>query len=236
MEYNTQREKLKITDYGRNVCKLIEFAKTIQDKEKRNQAANVIISVMSQVNPHAKDNVDYKHKLWDHLMILSNFELDVDCPYPITRENTVHFTPERLKYKNHRIRFRHHGKFMENMIQKVIEYPDGEEKDFLIELIAHHLKKSYLTWNRDTVSDDLIYEQFNELSKGKLKLNENFQLLHSREYITPPTSTSNNIGNPNRPKKKTNLQRNTNNSNNNNKQKNKYPSQNNSKKSYSKNK
>ena len=104
MEYNTQRTKLKITDYGRNVVKLIEFAKTVEDRDKRNKIADIIVNVMSQVNLTAKDCVDYKHKLWDHLMILSNYELDVDCPYQINKEDTtVNFTPKPLKYKNHKI-------------------------------------------------------------------------------------------------------------------------------------
>ena len=95
MEYNTQREKLKIIDYGRNVVKLIEFAKTIEDRDKRNKVANIIINVMSQVNATAKDCVDYEHKLWDHLMILSNYELDVDCPYAIAKDTSVNFTPKQ---------------------------------------------------------------------------------------------------------------------------------------------
>ena len=209
MEYNTQRKKLKITDYGRNVCKLIEFAKTIENREKRNQVANIIINVMSQVNPNAQDNIDYKHKLWDHLMILSNYELDVDCPYEINKENTVQFTPKPLKYKNHRIKYRHYGKFMEDMINKAIEYPEGEEKEYLTELIAHHLKKSYLTWNRDTVNDELIYEQMDAMSGGKLKVSEDFKLLQTKDYLEQPVKMV--VTSPNsqaKPKKKNNAAKN----------------------------
>ena len=113
MEYNTRREKLKIPDYGRSVCKLIEFAKTVQDRTKRNQIANIIVNVMSQVNPTVKETADYKHKLWDHMMIIANYELDVDCPYEITRESaSVDFVPKALKYSKHRIRYRHYGKIM----------------------------------------------------------------------------------------------------------------------------
>lgn len=158
---------------------------------------------MSQVNPNAQDNIDYKHKLWDHLMILSNYELDVDCPYEINKENTVQFTPKPLKYKNHKIRYRHYGKFMEDMINKTIEYPEGEEKEYLTELIAHHLKKSYLTWNRDTVNDELIYEQMDEMSGGKLKVNEDFKLLQTKAYIDQPAKAA--VASPNsqaKPKKK----------------------------------
>ena len=187
MEYNTQRTKLKITDYGRNVVKLIEFAKTVEDRDKRNKIADIIINVMSQVNATAKDCVDYKHKLWDHLMILSNYELDVDCPYQINKDDTtVNFTPKQLKYKNHKIKYRHYGKNMEAIIDKTVEYPEGEEKTCLVELIAHQLKRSYLTWNIDTVDDNLIYQHLEELSQNKLKLSETFELKKTREYLPQP--------------------------------------------------
>ncbi|MBR5783738.1 MAG: DUF4290 domain-containing protein [Bacteroidales bacterium] len=184
MEYNTRREKLKIPDYGRSVCKLIEFAKTVQDRTKRNQIANIIVNVMSQVNPTVKETADYKHKLWDHMMIIANYELDVDCPYEITRESaSVDFVPKALKYSKHRIRYRHYGKIMENLVEKVSTYPDGEEKDYLVELIAQQLKKSYLLWNRDSVNDDLIASQFRDMSKGALKLSDDFQFVSTKECL-----------------------------------------------------
>lgn len=184
MEYNTQREKLKITDYGRNVCKLIEYAKTIKDRDKRNIVAKIIINVMSQVNPTAKDNENYEEKLWDHLMIMSNYELDVDCPYAISKEATVNFTPQPIKNQQGRIRYRHYGKFLENMVNKAKQLPDGEEKEYLTELIAHNMKLFYLTWNRDTVNDELIFEQFSELTNNELKLKEDFTFLQTKDYLS----------------------------------------------------
>ncbi len=206
MEYNTQRTKLKITDYGRNVVKLIEFAKTVEDRDKRNKIADIIVNVMSQVNLTAKDCVDYKHKLWDHLMILSNYELDVDCPYQINKEDTtVNFTPKPLKYKNHKIKYRHYGKNMEAIIDKTVEYPEGEEKNCLVELITHQLKRSYLTWNIDTVDDNLIYQHLEELSKNELKLPEGFELKKTREYLTQP-QLEKKIASPSKTKKKAKAQ------------------------------
>ena len=122
MEYNTQRKKIQITDYGRNIYKLIEKAKAIENRERRNAMANTIINVMAQVNPQVKNDVEYKHKLWDHLMLMSNYELDVDCPYPISRENNIDFTPTPLKYQNHRIQYRHYGKVLEDLIEKIADY------------------------------------------------------------------------------------------------------------------
>ena len=202
MEYNTQREKIQITDYGRNIYKLIDKAKVIENREQRNAMANVIINVMAQVNPSVKNDVDYKHKLWDHLMLMSNYELDVDCPYPISRDNNIDFTPRPLKYKNHRIQYKHYGKVLEDLIEKITDYPEGEEKNVLIELIAHQMKKSYLIWNRDTVSDELILEQFEQLTHGKLKLKDDFQLKSSKEYVSLPSNSMAAKNNPNKQKKK----------------------------------
>ncbi len=202
MEYNTQRKKIQITDYGRNIYKLIEKAKAIENRERRNTMTNTIINVMAQVNPQVKNDVEYKHKLWDHLMLMSNYELDVDCPYPISRENNIDFTPTPLKYQNHRIQYRHYGKVLEDLIEKIADYPEGEEKETLIELVAHQMKKSYLTWNRDTVNDELIFEQFEQLTNGKLKLKDDFQLKSSKEYISLPSNSMALKNNPNKQKKK----------------------------------
>ena len=195
MEYNTQREHLAFSEYGRNIKKMVEYALTIEDKEKRTVVARAIVNVMSQVNPQSKDMADFKHKLWDQLFIISDFKLDVDSQYPmIKKEELTEAKPEPLSYNGNHIKYRHYGRNMERVIAKVIEYPEGEEKDKLIEMIAHNLKKSYLNWNRDSVNDELIYEQFTEMTNGKLKLSENFQLLHTREYLSKnakPRSSNN---------------------------------------------
>ena len=195
MEYNTQREQLDFAEYGRNIKKMVEYALTIEDREKRTIVARAIVNVMSQVNPQSKDVVDFKHKLWDQLFVISDFKLDVDSPYPmIKKEELAEVKPEQLNYNGNHIKYRHYGRNMERVIAKVIEYPEGEEKDKLIELIAHNLKKSYLNWNRDSVNDELIYEQFNEMTNGKLKLSEDFQLLHTREYLSKNTKPKTNSG------------------------------------------
>ena len=201
MEYNTKRPKLQITDYGRNIYKLIDYAKTIEDRDKRNAVAACIVNVMAQVNPKVKEETDYKHKLWDHLLLMSNFELDVDSPYPVSHDNNITFEPKPLKYHTNKINYRHYGKVLEDLIEKVTSYPEGEEKEVLIELIAHQMKRSYLVWNRNTVSDDIIFEQFDQLSTGKLKLRDDFQLHANKEYEDGNTQNNKNQ-NPNRIKKK----------------------------------
>ena len=141
MNYNTQRKKLAIPEYGRNIQGLVDYAMTIEDREKRNSFVNIIINAMAQVNPSVKETSNYKHKLWDHLFIMSDYKLDVDSPFPKPIPEEVESKPERLNYKSSFIRFRPYGKIIENMIDKIIDMPEGEEKKTLIEMIAQHLKK-----------------------------------------------------------------------------------------------
>lgn len=182
MEYNTQRPQMKIPDYGRNVQKMIEYATTVEDREKRNQLAQAIIMVMGQLNPHLRDVSDFNHKLWDHLFIISGFQLDVDSPYPKPSPESLLEKPEKLKYPSQDIKYKHYGKNIELLIEKAAGMEDGEAKTAFISAIANLMKKFYLTWNRDTVTDDVIFKQLAELSKGKLKT-ENLQLTASSDIL-----------------------------------------------------
>ena len=183
MEYNTQREQLKITDYGRNVIKMIDYAKTIADRVERTQMAYLIVETMALVNPKVKERTDYRHILWDHLMFMANYELDVDCPYPVEREETTVMQPHRIEYSDSKIRYRHYGRALEDMIRAVAEMPEGEEKSLLSQQIAHTMKRQYLQWNRDSVDDDLIREQLAELSGGRITLPPDFQFRASKLYL-----------------------------------------------------
>lgn len=183
MEYNTQREQLKITDYGRNVTKMIAYAKTIESRDERNKMAHTIIDTMALVNPKVKERTDYRHILWDHLMMMANFELDVDCPYPINRDETENMAPHPIGYREGKIHYRHYGRALEDMIAAVAKMPEGEEKSILAQQIAHTMKRQYLQWNRDSVDDDLIREQLNELSGGRITLPADFQFRDSKIYI-----------------------------------------------------
>ena len=183
MEYNTQREQLKIVDYGRNVAKLIEQCKTIADREERNSMARTIVDVMAQVNPKVKERSDYQHTLWDHMMFMADYELDVDSPYPIRREEPTQMHPNRITRRESAIRFRHYGRALEDMVAAVSEMPEGRERDLLTQQIANTMKRQYLQWNRDSVDDALIEEQLLQLSEGRLKLPEGFKFRDSQEYL-----------------------------------------------------
>ncbi|MCE3280195.1 MAG: hypothetical protein K0S44_2386 [Bacteroidetes bacterium] len=183
MEYNTSLPQLIIPEYGRNIQKMLDFAITVTDREERNKVARAIIDVMGQLNPHLRDVTDFKHKLWDHLFIISDFKLDVDSPYPKPTRETFQTKPELLKYPHKDIRYKHYGKTVEQIIAKAKEYPDGEEKNELVSQIANLMKRSYLNWNRDSVNDEVIIKQLDELSKGQLKADAS--VLKSTQTFVP---------------------------------------------------
>jgi len=183
MEYNTIRNKLLMSEYGRNVQKMIEHCISIEDREKRTKTAELIVNIMVQMNPKGKEAGDYKQKMWDHLLIISEFKLDVDSPYPKPEKNMLVNKPAPVPYSDQKIRFRHYGKNVEKIIEKAIEFEEGPEKDALIKTIANHLKKSYLNWNRNSVDDELILIHLSELSKDQLKMSENDKLSHTNEIL-----------------------------------------------------
>ena len=183
MEYNSSRPPLIISEYGRNIQKMIDHAISVEDRNERNKVAQAIIAVMGQLNPHLRDITDFTHKLWDHLFIISDFKLDVDSPYPKPARETLNQKPEKIKYPSKDIRFLHYGKNVEMMIEKAIAYEDGPEKTALIEIIANLMKKFYLTFNRDSVGDDVILKQLTLLSKGALKA-DNLRLSASNDILS----------------------------------------------------
>jgi hypothetical protein len=172
MEYNSQRPPLIISEYGRIVQKMIDHAITIPDRELRNRAARTIVSIMGMLNPQLRDVVDFKHKLWDHLFIMSDFKLDVDSPFPKPSPTIGILKPRPLKYPKQEIKYKFYGKNMERMIEAIASMDEGEERNRLIQTIANFMKLQYLTWNKDSVEDALIFEHLRELSGGKIDVSE----------------------------------------------------------------
>jgi len=172
MEYNTDRSRLIIPEYGRNVQKMIDYCMSIEDRDVRNEQAQSIIEVMGNLNPHLRDVPDFKHKLWDQMFIMSNFKLDVDSPYPIPSKETFMERPEMIAYPHKSKKYRFYGNNLKLMIDEAIKREDNEEKEALIKVLANHMKKSYLNWNRDVVDDKTIFNHLFELSEGKIDLRE----------------------------------------------------------------
>ena len=183
-DYNTQQKKLIMPEYGRNVQQMIDHCVSIEDREERTRCANTIINIMGNLFPHLRDVDDFKHKLWDHLAIMSDFKLDIDYPYEIIRKENLRTKPDRIPYTLTPIRYRHYGKTLERMIKKCEDYPDGPERDQLISLLANHMKKSFLTWNKEVVDDDKIFKDLREYSHGRIDLSpETFRLKESKEFL-----------------------------------------------------
>jgi len=172
-----------ILEYGRNVQKMIEHALTIEDREERNELARQIVRIMTQMQVGSGSYGDNAHKTWDHMFIISDFKLDVDGPYPMPDRETIKAKPEPIEYSDKRIRFKTYGRNLEKIVQKAIDFEEGEEKEALIKLIAHNLKKAYLNWNRNSVDDEQILEDLNRISDGKLKLPEGYELPSTHELI-----------------------------------------------------
>jgi len=191
LEYNSTREKLLIPEYGRNIQKMIHHIKTVDDKDKRTRMAHAVVAIMAQMNPQQKEATDLYQKLWDHLHIIAGFDLDIDSPYPPPQPETLDRKPSPIAYSTGGIRYSQYGKHIQNIIEKVAELEDGEEKTILTRVIANHLKKSYLSWNRDSVTDELIVQHLAELSKGRLQVTDDMKLLNTNEILArnaPPPS------------------------------------------------
>jgi len=176
-----------LPEYGRNIQKMIEHLMTIEDRDERNKAAKTVIGVMGNLNPHLRDVADFKHKLWDHLAIISDFKLDIDSPYETPTRELLQEKPKRIPYNQKSIRFKHYGHSIVLMIEKAVEMEEGEEKQDLVQMIAYHMKKSYLTWNREAVDDREILEDLVTLSGGKLQLDPNLELPETRAILAKNT-------------------------------------------------
>ena len=177
MKYNTEEKKLVMPEYGRNIQNMVDYCVAIEDREERKRCANTIINIMGNMFPHLRDVNDFKHILWDHLAIMADFKLDIDYPYEIVKKENLYARPPRIRY-------RHYGKTLELIIRKATELEAGVEKDQLIKLLATQMKKSFLTWNKESVDDRKIFKDLDEMSEGSIVLNEEeHKLTESRDIL-----------------------------------------------------
>jgi hypothetical protein len=194
LEYNAERMPLIIPEYGRHLQKLIDQAVAMEDAAERNKLARYIIQVMGGMNPHLRDVPDFQHKLWDQLFIMSDFKLDVESPFPIPSREVLQLRPEALRYPQKNPKYRFYGNNIAYMIGVANSWDDGEMKDGLVMVIANHMKKSYLSWNKDTVTDSVIFEHLYELSDGKINLTQSSEeLTDTQALIKTNQRTSNKI-------------------------------------------
>ena len=191
MNYNTTEKRLILPEYGRNIQHMVDHCLTIEDRDERNKCANAIINIMGNLFPHLRDVSDFKHILWDHLAIMADFKLDVDYPYECVKVDNLYKRPPRIAYNNARITYRHYGTLVEQIIQKANEMEDSPEKDVLIRMVANYMKRLYMTWNKDSVDDRKIFKDLEELSDGKIVLDENTcKLIDGRDLQQPRNHTN----------------------------------------------
>ena len=208
IEYNTKRNKLIIREYGRNVQKMVEDTLAIEDRDQRTAAARAIVRVMAQLNDPTdkptvspQESIDYWHKLWDHLYIISDYKLDIDSPFPKPVPDTSEKKVVKPDYNKHRITLRTYGRNMQNVIKEVSSYPE-KERERMAKVLANDLKMMYLSYNRDSVNDELIKRQLHELSDGALTVPEDFSLSTTKELLHLVNSNTSFYITPAKPKKK----------------------------------
>jgi len=200
MDYNSNRSKLALPEYGRNLQNMVNHIMAIEDRNERNRAARTIIDIMGTMYPYLRDINDFKHKLWDHLAIMSNFQLDIDYPYDPPSPEFFVTPPKRVPYDNNTIKYRHYGKTIENLIEKAADYPDEKERELLIKLIANHMKKSYVVWNKDSVTDEKIFADIEEMSRGRVKCTD-LTLTETKDILYRNNQKKQNLQNNNQNRK-----------------------------------
>mgnify|MGYP002624748999 CR=1 FL=1 len=189
MEYNTQMNKLILPEYGRNIQNMVDYCMTIQDREERTNCAYAIVNTMGNLFPQLRDINDFKHILWDHLAIMSRFQLDIDYPYEVIKEEKLNTKPDKIGYSSSKnIRFMHYGKLIHGMIEKAMEIEDEEEWFQLEVMIANYMKKSYITFNKDGVDDAKIFDDLAYFSKGRINLSEKGVKLSDFKPTAKPTA------------------------------------------------
>jgi len=183
MEYNTTRNKLLLPEYGRNVQNMITHAMEIADRAERNRAAQAIIEVMGQLNPHLRDVDDFRHKLWTHMFVMSDFQLDVDSPYDIPKPEDLTSKPDRVEYPKRKMRFGHYGKYTQNILENSKDISDEKEKKYLTRTMANFMKKQFLVYNNDSVENNVIANQLKELSNNELQVENPNDLLTTNSIL-----------------------------------------------------
>jgi hypothetical protein len=195
--YNTERVKLWMPEYGRNVQKMVDYLKSIEDREKRNEQAKAVVKVMEILNPQVHVQENWEQKLWDHLHIISGFDLDIDSPYPAPTEDSLYERPAVVPLVKEPIKANHYGRNIENIIDLIAEQEDGDVKTSMIRSLAIYMRQQYLIWNKDTVADETIFQDIEKLSDYRIKVPEGIQLSrvssdmnYSRPSLNPVKSNN----------------------------------------------
>jgi len=208
-EYNTTRNELILAEYGRNVQNMVKYIIELEDLEERNKYAQAVIDLMGFLNPHLRDVADFKHKLWDHLHIISGYKIEVDSPYPKPTPEAALVKPQHIGYPQQKITYKHYGKTVEVMIERAKAVEEPERRAAMVQGIANFMKMAYVTWNKDSVADETILKNLRELSGGQLVLDENVNLakVEFKPAVTRPQNNNNRGRNNNKGRQNNNNNR-----------------------------
>lgn len=187
LRYNTQLKTLVLPEYGRNIQSMVDHCLTIEDRDERTRCAYTIVASMANLFPELKTGEGYNHKLWDHLAIMSDFQLDIDYPCEVIRRDNLQTKPEPVGYKTTELRRRHYGRAIESMVIKASDMPEGEERDELIRLVANQMKKQLIAVNKDGATDQRVFRDMAEISSGRIIIDAEALKLH--DYIIPVLAT-----------------------------------------------
>ena len=200
MDYNTQREQMRLPEYGRTIQQMVDYCRTIEDEKERTKAAHTVIAIMGNMNPHLRDVADFKHKLWDHLAIMSDFKLNVEWPYPFPDIEVLNKKPEKLEYSDGEFKYKHYGKFVEEILNRINDYEDPERRESLIVIMANHMKRSYTLWKNEEIQDEIIFKELLILTKGEIEIPEGLELREFKDVLVKKHHNQSNKSNSNRKK------------------------------------
>lgn len=190
LTYNSQLKTLVLPEYGRNIQQMVDYCITIEDRDERTHCAYTIVQNMANMFPQLRAETDYQHKLWDHLMIMSGFKLDVDFPFDdIIREENLETKPAPIQYELEPIKYRHYGKNIERMIERAASYPEGDERDALVMLLANHMKKLIYQINNEDVDDRKIFNDLYHYSQGAIRLDPETHRLREYQVVVQPQTS-----------------------------------------------
>ena len=186
LTYNTEKEAIAISEYGRCIQEMIKKLPEIEDRKQRTEAAKYIISVMVQMNPQIKESSDYEHKLWDHLYMISGYNLDLDGPYAPPKPITQQKKPQHIGYQNNDIKYGHYGQYLIKMIEAASQEENEEVREALAYSLASQMKRNYMEWNKSVVNDQVILDDLKNISGGRLVINEESKLSNDMPVKAQP--------------------------------------------------
>lgn len=187
LSYNTQQPRLIMPEYGRNIQKMVDFCLTIPDREKRTRCAYAIVASMANLFPELKQNEENRRKLWDHLAIMSNFQLDIDFPFEVVKADNLQEAPAKIPYSMNTIRHRQYGKAVEHVIASISTMDESPERTELIRLVANQMKKLSLAVNREGIDDAKVFKDLAEISHGAIRIAPGQIPLHEFKAAPEPT-------------------------------------------------